>query len=297
LVEKNKKDHDTLLIAILNYKIDSLHHKIDSKEYSSASTINSLKLALNELAQERDSLKYKSENSILEKKIQTLKKDADKKIADIKNYTPTGFKIAWLSFSYDILNKRFKLFDPDNSYDKQIIQKNYTAHTVGMQLNYYKSSTYPGESFYLSGGVNFIVDDNKADLTAVNIDETYTITDSLNTRTYGKNCTAYVGKYEAYKGYINPSVNFYYFLRNNKGAFHVFPDAVYGKKRVPAYNMGLGFMLVVKNKKETEKGLLNAELFFKINDISNNQVLASTYYDRTAIGLKFTFPLNFTNIN
>lgn len=204
-----------------------------------------------------------------------------------------GFELIWLSFGYGISNNAFKHVDQNASVDTQISRKNNLRNEFNAQVNYFKSSPFRNNSFLMSAGLRFAVEDNFNSLKKTEVEETKSIGNDQIKREI-------ISKFVAYQGeYLNDlkrwSLNFdlyYFFFENNRGAFHFFPKYSFGTSLNPYSNLGFGFLYGFSNKKESNN-IVNAEIFVDLFDINNNNNSEASLFDRSNVGLRFTFPFNF----
>lgn len=167
-------------------------------------------------------------------------------------------------------------------------------------LNWYKWR-YHGFSTYFNAGAEAIANDNFEDLSKREILDTYTFTNSNQTRELTKKTTVYTGLYRDPHLVLSSFINFYAFLFGNKAAIHLQGDVNFISKNNtdlrferPIYNSTIGLLLSpIESKNKDNKSVQNVELFIKIKDLFNGLKYENKVEDKTTIGLRFTTPIKF----
>lgn len=206
----------------------------------------------------------------------------------------TGFKFGWFSFYYKVENRSFKLFYPTQSFTQQIIDTSSVSHEIKIQYNkyYWTKDTY--KTYFLSFGLSLSLTDNFNDLIKKEINEVKNYGPNPNDRTTTKKYNAYIGDYENGQKNVKLFGDYYRFLfSNNIAAIHLYPEFNFYSNSKPRYNLGFGLLLGLKDNKNEDKSLLNAEIFYNFLDISKNSNTDLKFLERNNIGLRFTFPINF----
>lgn len=212
--------------------------------------------------------------------------------SEVKIY---GFKIGWFSIGYDITNNSFKLFDGTLTPDKQITKTNYANHNLKLQYNFYNRTPAAYESYFISVGTAFSIQDNFSDLTKVEINETKNYGTNPNDRFITSKYNAYQGVYSKDLKSHSLFADFYWFLfDDNKGAFHFYPEQKIVENLKPSTNLGFGFLMTFKNKEKTEN-IINSELYVNLLDISDNRNSIEKLFTRSSYGIRFIFPINFNS--
>ena len=212
--------------------------------------------------------------------------------SEVKIY---GFKIGWFSIGYGITNNSFKLFDGIQTPDKQITKTNYANHSLKLQYNFYNRTPATYESYFISVGTAFSIQDNFSDLTKVEINETKNYGSNLNDRFITSKYNAYQGTYSKDLKSLSLFADFYWFLfDDNKGAFHFYPEQKIVESLKSSTNLGFGFLMTFKNKEKIDN-IINAELYANLLDISDNKNSTEKLFTRSSYGIRFTFPINFNS--
>jgi hypothetical protein len=220
----------------------------------------------------------------------------DKKAAIKTRIAPLGYDIRWFTLGYKIANKNFYLYDSLQPYDKQVSKENFVAHQVSGEFNRFRWDTNAKCSMFTIGAA-VIFDDTKDGLAKTELSESRVYKKAINARTGTTKYTAFIGNYKddilAFKLYID----WYKFITSNKAvAIHLYPETTlrYELKSITSAGVGLFFTFVDK-KDEKQKAKVNAEVYCKFNDLNNNLELKNyKFYERNDIGIRVTFPLNFT---
>lgn len=211
----------------------------------------------------------------------------------------TRIKLQWIEFGYKVINKTFSLFDGSAPVPEQLDKVSFTSHRVSICFNKYKWSDQAFESHYLQLKGEIFYDDNRDDLSKNEITESHEYGSSPVSRTTNRKFIVYSGDYE--QDVIGATLNadFYQFLfQQNTCAIHLYPNGEFSKGSGPIFNLGIGFMYSFKDKKDEKgKALINAELYFNLNDIGNERNTDRPVIDRNEIGLRFGLPLKFTSNN
>lgn len=271
--------------------LDSLNPeriKIELLIAKTALHMDSLQMKLAALPNRTDKLEY---NSKLE---QNERKSA------IENFEFEAIGFHWFSVGAGFLNNNFKTFRPGfTSLDSQIVKQNYTTcfFTVDWNIYYYDGTGNKiNKSFYLSIGTKVNIDDNFSDLSKVELQDVQQYGDSTIQRSITKKHTAYIGEYKT--GLIGgrTTIDFYKFFGKNSAALHLYPDVNYRQKSIPVYNAGIGLLYSFKDAKDKEnKSKLNAELYFRLSDLTNTSNSILSTFERNELGLRLSIPVAFFN--
>lgn len=285
-------------INFIDLTIESLQYEIKNIITDTALSDKQKSLKILEKKVKIDSLNILKYSDFGNAKLKTRSVQAEyKKVrkAAETDFNITGIRMHWIAFSYKILNKSFTLFNPSAAADKQTSKANFTAHYVTIDLNFYQWSNRPGESWYVQAGAGFSYDDNKDDLLKTELTETKEYGTTGNSRTSTKKYFVYTGDYKDKKAGIRFFADAYWFLlKNNVAAVHLFPAVSFRNKEKPLYSCGGGFMYSFKDKKDDKgKALINAELYYKLTDITNSRNFDKSLFERNEIGLRFGLPLKF----
>jgi hypothetical protein len=202
-----------------------------------------------------------------------------------------GHSFGWWSLGYGLSNTTFRLFDPAAAFDSQVEKSSYASHRVGLSYSHYAFSSGSGETRFFTAGINVGIADNLAALTKVELTDTKNFGPTPQERVGTSKYTAYQGAYERNLATATLSADYYTFvLFKNQGAIHLYPAIKVQDGTAPTYSAGAGFLVV--SRKE-DKSILNAELYFNFNDLTNAGDSESGFFGRTGLGLRFTFPLTF----
>jgi hypothetical protein len=204
-----------------------------------------------------------------------------------------GFRLGWFSVGYSITNNVFKLFDGTLTPDTQISKISYASLSVRVQYSFYCKTPAVYESYFISIGTAFSIQDNFADLTKVEITETTEYGVNPGDRSITSKYNAYTGSYSSNLKSFSVFCDFYWFLfDDNKGALHLYPEYKSMGKIKPVTNLGSGFLMAFKDTK-TIDNIVNAELYVYLSDLFNANGSDENLLKRSGYGIRFTFPINF----
>jgi hypothetical protein len=242
----------------------------------------------------KDSIEYLKDNP---RTLNQLKNERNIKWARVpEKLVATGVKLSWFSFGYKLVNKNFYLFDSSKIYAEEVTKHDFTAHQLTIDFNHFSWNNNSFGSWFLGIGLAFQLDDNQASLDKTEITETYTYAGTPKSRSEQKKYTAFYGDYKKDLRSVKPYIEFYYFILNSHTvALHLYPEVEFTKNHQPLTNIGTGLFFTFADKNDKEgKAKVNAELYFKFNDIHNNLETENyKFYERNDIGVRLTFPFNF----
>lgn len=211
----------------------------------------------------------------------------------------SGIGMQWFGFYYRANNKNFYLFNPSLPSENQTKKQSFTGHNVGIEFNKFLWSNQPFESYYIRIGAGFLYDDNRDNLTRIEITDVKEYGSPGNSRTSTKKFSAYMGEYEKNTKSLAIDADYYQFLfQNNTSSIHFYPSLILGDGSEPIYNLGFGFMYSFKDKKDNKgKAIINAELYYDIIDVGNIRESSKSLFERNEVGLRFGLPLKIFNNN
>ncbi|MCL6261479.1 hypothetical protein M3O96_20435 [Aquiflexum sp. TKW24L] len=278
-------------------KIDSLYKVSISPTEKEELILKKEKLLLEILILENKNKQTLSEiEKIPSKAAQTsiVGNDAtEKKKEALKELRIEGFSIFWISLGYGISNNSFRIIQPSELFENQIVKTNFLKNEVNIQINYFKLSPFKNNSIFISGGINYSIDDNFNSLKKTDVEETKNIGPNPGDREIVNKYVAYQGEYISNLNRWSLTSDFFYFLfKDNQAALHIFPKYSFGTSLNPYTNLGLGFLWGIPKKGEATN-IVNAELFVDLFDVNNRNNSELKLIDRSTIGLRFTFPFNF----
>ena len=205
-----------------------------------------------------------------------------------------GFSMGWFSIGYGIFNNSFRLFDPDLQFDQQLSKASFASPTLRLQYNYYRLTPAAYESYFVSFGTSFSIEDNLTSLTRVQIEETKELGTNPGERQSTVKYSAYSGSYKKDLAALAIYGDFYYFLfADNKGAVHFYPEHMIIRGNKSFTNLGFGFLLTFRNR-DNSANLINSEIYIHLSDISGNWHTEEKLISRSTFGLRFTFPIKFS---
>jgi hypothetical protein len=307
-LNKINKDYESREIDIeYSKKILELEIKNDSAKLNML--LNELK-KLNGLAKDsltiiiqKDSLDLKDKKkqlyespsiNVLNYELNNERKNQIKKIKDAVRLA--GFKIGWWSIAYGIKNHNFKLFDPTESFNKQIASSSYASQSFRIQYSYYNYTPAAFDSYYYSFGMGLSLDDNLTNLSKLQINETKNYGPTSSDRSVENIYTAYQGKYLNNLKTLSIFSEAYWFLfTGNRVAYHIYPEYRMTDGIKPIINFGIGLLYAFKSQDNMEN-IINVEVYANLLDLVNNRNSTKNIIVRSDYGLRFIFPINF-NLN
>lgn len=199
----------------------------------------------------------------------------------------------WFSFGYHIKTAQFKLFDPNTSYNQQVVKQSGISHEVKVAFSSFRWTDEKFKSHYYNGGASFTYGDNLDELDPVEITDITNYGPNPNDRTSSKKYTAYRGSYKTYLKGIRLFAEYYHFFFNeNAVAFHAYTNYKIKDKVQPTLDHGLGIMFSVKNP-EKESVIVNVEIYYTFKDVFNALDSDKKFWERNDIGIRFGFPIKY----
>ena len=239
---------------------------------------------------ERDLSNLTEAQKSIDTKLKSFTKKAKLEIPEI-----TGFKFGWINLVYKVTSQSFRLFDPVAAFSDQVKKDNYVSHKAGVEYNYYKWSSHPGESWFFSVGATIDLGNNLSGLSKTELSEVTNHGVTSGQRTSIKKYNVFTGNYQKDLVGGNFYSDYYKFIfDNNNAAIHLYPQVKLQKSEKPVYSFGLGFMVAFKDQKdEKNKSILNAELYANFIDLTNTGNSDKKLLERNDIGIRFSFPIKF----
>lgn len=307
-VNKIKFDFDIERKKIL-YRRDSMDLLEEQKSVNDGLTKlrDSLNKEVNPSIQEE--LKFLiTKKEILEDSVTNAIKDVPKLLTDLRNLhaktiaqleklsfstAVESFTLSWFSFGYKVNHNKFKLFYAANQFDQQIIDTTFVTHEGSIQWSYYNWNAEGFKTKFIAFGAKFGYADNFTKLDKREISETTNYGPVTGARSSTTKFDTYKGTYSRNLVTLKFYNDSYFFLFNkNIAALHFNPEWDIQKREKPIANVMTGILLVFK-KKDQETSVLNAELYYQFTDIFKNTETHYKLFERNAIGLRFTFPIQF----
>lgn len=302
LISKTINAHDSILlhrkITLLATQIKATDSKLSAVGLNAEQKADfEYQLALKTLQQ--DSLLLKQQMFPSSKEADQKIKNAEQKLKAraLLDFKYTGISFQWISIGGGLQNNNFNQFLPRfASLDSQIVKQNNVVWNMTVEYNSYNWNQYSKPTYYLLFGFKGSVDDNFSDLTKVEINETNLYGSSVNQRSTIKKLNAYKGDYSTKLLAAKFYADFYKFFFKNEAAIHIYPEANFIQDRKPLYNAGIGLLYSFYDMKDTEnKAKLNAELYFRLSDLSNTAASKLATLQRNELGLRLSIPISFFN--
>lgn len=313
---QNKYKLDTL--EIINekeliqakYKLIALRKKIKKLKNKNTTALTSNNSLLN------DSIKYATNKAIhdsvlISKQIRRLS-TSDYKRSELKkaksNYQ-NGLKkirqekikkskvrnldLTWFSIGYGFDNNSFNLFDGTKPISEQIIKKDYLSHQFNIALSRYKNTLHWTSNYYWTFGVKLNFTDNLSQLNKRDLVDTEVISTSPLREVKNKK-VVYVGEYKEGVERAEIFFDYYKFIgSDNFVAIHFNPKTISGTALKPVTSIHTGLLFPIR--KSLESTFINVEVFYKFNDVFDNQNNKESILHRNTFGINATFPIKFNS--
>lgn len=223
---------------------------------------------------------------------------AVEKLKKEMNLASTGLSISWFSLGYKVRNDAFRLYDASMPFSSQITKEDAVSHEVTAQYSWYRyiiNNTW--KNFYSSVGLKGNFTNNLSGLTSINVvDENTQIEEGVSRKT-SKTTKAFTGEFDDDVRSLDVFLDHYHFLYLNKWALHIRPEHTIRRGSKPISNFTLGLLFSFKDKDKEKKSPVNVEAFYSFLDVFKNTDTDLKLFERNAIGLKFTFPINFNSFS
>ncbi len=263
-----------------------------------STTLDSLRLVLpiqtRELTVERERLVKLRELRVVSTIRQLGNQLARAKKAAVGPFSAIGGRYHWWSFGYGYHASKFRLYNDSVAFKDQVTKKSYGSHELRIQHSWYQRAflTKVPAYFYtlaLSAGVT----DNHGDLDEVTLEDRTVQGPDSASRTLISNYKALTGAYQ--EGILTASIKaeaWFFLFRNQAGALHLFPSHTVTEGMTPSTDLGIGLFMGFANRDKAGT-FLNAEIFFRFNDVANAAEEDNNAWKRSDLGLRFAFPFNF----
>jgi len=228
-------------------------------------------------------------------RLEHLKRQAALIKHDKKSVKTYGSTFNWFSIGFKTSLKSFTLFDEQLALENQFIAKESMNSELLLQYSWHSQNEQENwKSYLINTGLSITYGDNSHLLSSKVIEDQKTIT-SINgtTRTTKNQTNVLIGTYK--EDIIGAALftDMYYFLfKGNFAAIHFYPKATFIQGKKTLFTSELGLLLSFKDKAKAG-ALVNAELFYALNDIGNKFDSELNLVGRNTIGLRLTVPLEF----
>jgi hypothetical protein len=306
LIRKNKIDSLCDVLETLKKQCKSCF--IDSTILKNPCEISDFKDE-NKMIFKMDSLLRRTEKAIykypIDYRIDTLslvgisiilasnQKEMQKSINEIQVLDADKLTISWHSYSFRAYNNNFNLFDGSKSFNDQITKKNFTGYAFSYEYNRFGRSKSDNQFFTSINISAFSTDNlNKLESKIIKENKRY-VKDSTQERNLTKDVKVLVGDYQTKIFGLKFNYDYYNLFFKDFGGLHFFPEATFIQKEKPVINLGVGIFLRFL-KKDDVKSNVNAELYTKFNNVTNNK---DALFDKIESGIRLSFPIYFKNFN
>ena len=274
----------------LEKKIKDFEIKTERSELDIAKT--KLEKQLENLNEE---IKYQSNSVLFLETIERSKKEEALQALDDSSILIYGSSFNWFSVGFKTNLKSFTLFNSTLSWDKQLNDKESVNAELLLQYSWHQNNELLNwKSYLINLGLAITYGDNIHLLAPKTIeDETLIGSDASSIRTTKKQINVYVGDFNEDIAGAKLFTDIYYYLFNkNFAAIHLYPSATFTQHQKPLFKTELGLVLSFKDKKKSGS-IVNAEIFYSLNDIGNKFDSDLGVLGRNTIGLKVTVPIKF----
>jgi len=211
-----------------------------------------------------------------------------------KNIPSAIINIYWLSCGAGIADHSFKGYNPTLNFSDQIFDQNLMSSSYNLDFNYFYKDSVARCRLFVNAGAQYKVTNNVSDLTSFVINQQTSNANNGVTRTIKKDYTVYHDTLVEEYTSISTYAHFYYtFDKNQKNTIHINPVAENRSTNKQVYTLTVGYIYAFTKAKSE---ILNAELYFKCNDLSQQVDPTSTFKTNLQLGISFTIPFNL-NIN
>jgi len=208
----------------------------------------------------------------------------------------TGATFGWVSLGMSYTSSKFKLYNDSVAYSDQVTKRTQGTIEGRIQWSYYHRDLYKlDHNYFFSVGLSAGITDNHKDLDELTLEErTPQLSPDSTLRTEISNYKVLEGSYHKDLATASLFVDAYYFLgRNSRSAVHLFPSCRIKEMEYPSIDLGIGFMVGFVQKDKIENAV-NAEVYFNFPDLPNHNEADGNAWDRSDFGLRFSFPITFT---
>ncbi len=206
-----------------------------------------------------------------------------------------GSSFNWFSIGAKAGLKSFVLYDAAMPLEEQLESKETANLELTLQYSWHNQNQLEKwKSYLVNAGLGITYGDNFNSLSPLTLrDETIVSGDATTTRTTSSETKVFVGDYQDNVTGLKLYTDIYYFLFDgNLAAIHLYPTANFSEIQKPLFATQIGLILSYKNK-DKPGSIVNAELFYALNDIGNRAENDLSLFARNTIGLRLTIPIKF----
>jgi hypothetical protein len=213
-----------------------------------------------------------------------------------KNIPSSIINICWFSIGAGIADHSFKAYNSTLNFSDQIFDRNLMSTNYNLDFNFFHKDSLARSRYFINIGSQYKVTNNVADLTSFIINQSTPNANNNITRTIKKDYTVYQDTLVEEYTSISAYAHFYYtFDKFQKNTLHLNTIAENRSDNKQVYTLLLGYIYAF-TKPKAEREILNIELYFKCNDLSQQIDPTSTFKTNLQMGISFTIPFNL-NIN
>jgi hypothetical protein len=218
-----------------------------------------------------------------------LRKDYDSILQQI-NFLK--IKFIWFTFSSSFSRVSYSTFNPTLLFVDQIDKNRKDAFAIGGSFNYLNKDSMRHRLFFVNLNLLYGRTNNLGTLSTTSIDQTQKIVNPGGdiTRTLTNKYTVYTDPVTARYDW-GLSGNVYYMFSKSRFGLHAAPSINFNTNQVSVVNQTAGFLISFQNTVK-DQPIVNTEIFVRFNDLLNAGQLQTKFWNRTDIGVAFTFPIN-----
>lgn len=281
LKKKYKKLRKRLSTESLSQnQLDSINYAVNRIEFD----LLELKKTIETLSHEEYVL------TSLEDRQQRFERDSVK-LAE-KNLDVVYSDLTWMSFGYGFKNDAYKLFDETQPLSDQIQKGSYTSQEINMALSRYRQGIPNKRDFFWSFVLKYELTSNLASLETRQIIDKDVIAATPIRESIRKQ-DVFIGELNKDISSLNIFFDYYRFFgsKGNLG-FHIKPSFLILEEEKPFTALSFGLLIPFKKTKD-QTAVVNAEIFYRINDFFNVGSVENSLLERNTIGVQVTFPISF----
>jgi hypothetical protein len=214
----------------------------------------------------------------------------DKRVELEVNNKLSNIQFGWMSLNVQFNKQKYYTYDQALPFNVQINESTLNAFNVGLTYNFYKQNLDNNYCFYFNVGINRLKTSNVEDLTPIDVSDEKEVIEAPTKRKSVTKYNAFTSPVEAFKAW-QLYVNLYYlFGKQNVSGLHFFPEVNFRSTNNNVLNLGVGYVVSFKDKKD--KSIINAEAYVKFSDVGNSLQQEMRFYKRNEIGVSFGIPFN-----
>tara|TARA_R110001592_G_scaffold309757_1_gene584155 strand:+ start:256 stop:1899 length:1644 start_codon:yes stop_codon:yes gene_type:complete len=295
-IQMYEKEVSKELIALkTNYNDYDISKQKEKLISSKLALKKELKILEEEIELVQKENEFHNNNEIFLESIERTKKQQALKAHDKIGVRSYGATFSWFSIGFKTSLKSFTLYDSQVPFEDQLNQKKAANSELTLQYSWHSQNELKSwKSYLINTGASITYGDNSALLTPLTLeDQTDVVTNGTITRSTKDQTNVLVGQYDKDIAGARLFTDMYYFLfKDNFAALHFYPTATFTQLQKPLFAVEIGVLLSFKDSKNNE-AVVNAEVFYSLNDLGNKFNSDLNVLGRNTIGLRLTVPIKF----